>query len=111
MSCAAVSYAERSVCRFKAFHERYYHPSNARFWFYGDDPAEERLRLLSNFLDNFEERHVDSTVKPQPLFAVSETPAPLCGEWLLIQLFMVSRRQTCSGVVVTDCRPFQSAVL
>ena len=71
MSCAAVSYAERSVCRFKAFHERYYHPSNARFWFYGDDPAEERLRLLSNFLDNFEERHVDSTVKPQPLFAVS----------------------------------------
>jgi len=58
------------VCRFKAFHERYYHPSNGRFWFYGDDPAEERLRLLGKFLDNFDARPVDSTVKPQPLFMV-----------------------------------------
>ena len=60
----------RHLCRFKAFHERYYHPSNGRFWFYGDDPAEERLRLLGAFLDNFEARPVDSTVKPQPLFSV-----------------------------------------
>lgn len=59
-----------SACRFKAFHERYYHPSNGRFWFYGDDAPEERLRLLANFLDNFEARPVDSTVKPQPLFSV-----------------------------------------
>ncbi|CAL5227379.1 g10329 [Coccomyxa viridis] len=54
---------------FKAFHERYYHPSNGRFWFYGDDPPQERLRLLADFLDNFEARPVDSTVKPQPLFS------------------------------------------
>ncbi|BDA40898.1 Presequence protease, mitochondrial [Coccomyxa sp. Obi] len=53
---------------FKGFHERYYHPSNGRFWFYGDDPPEERLRVLASFLDNFEKRPVDSTVKPQPLF-------------------------------------------
>ena len=33
--------------RFKGFHERYYHPSNARFWFYGDDDPEERLRILA----------------------------------------------------------------
>ena len=58
------------MCRFKAFHERYYHPSNARFWFYGDDPPQERLRLLAAFLDNFDARPVDSTVKPQPLFSV-----------------------------------------
>ncbi len=58
------------VCRFKAFHERYYHPSNGRFWFYGDDPPQQRLRLLADFLDNFEARPVDSTVKPQPLFSV-----------------------------------------
>lgn len=38
---------------FQAFHAKYYHPSNAKFWFYGDDPAEERLAKLSAFLDEF----------------------------------------------------------
>ena len=40
------------------FHQRYYHPSNARIWFYGDDPPEERLRILSTFLDEFDAREV-----------------------------------------------------
>ena len=40
------------------FHGRYYHPSNARIWFYGDDPPEERLRLLAAYLDDFEAREV-----------------------------------------------------
>ncbi len=52
------------------FHARYYHPSNARFWFYGDDAPEERLRLLAAYLDEFEARPVDSTVHTQPLFSV-----------------------------------------
>jgi Zn-dependent M16 (insulinase) family peptidase len=25
----------------------FYHPSNARIWFYGDDDTKERLRILS----------------------------------------------------------------
>jgi hypothetical protein len=29
------------------FHGKYYHPSNARIWFYGDDDPTERLRILS----------------------------------------------------------------
>jgi Zn-dependent M16 (insulinase) family peptidase len=53
---------------FKAFYESYYHPSNARFWFYGDDPADERLRLLSVYLDEFDAREVDSTVYLQKLW-------------------------------------------
>ncbi|KAK9286762.1 hypothetical protein L1049_015166 [Liquidambar formosana] len=32
---------------FKEFHRQYYHPSNARIWFYGDDDPNERLRILS----------------------------------------------------------------
>ncbi|KAL0365416.1 UNVERIFIED_CONTAM: Presequence protease 2, chloroplastic/mitochondrial [Sesamum angustifolium] len=32
---------------FKEFHRKYYHPSNARIWFYGDDDPNERLRILS----------------------------------------------------------------
>ncbi|KFM23321.1 Presequence protease 2, chloroplastic/mitochondrial [Auxenochlorella protothecoides] len=54
---------------FKDFYARYYHPSNARFWFYGDDEPEERLRLLAAALDGFEARQVDSVVRPQPLLA------------------------------------------
>ena len=67
----SVSYAPHGCRRrFKAFHERYYHPSNGRFWFYGDDPPQERLRLLGAFLDEFEARPVDSAVTAQPLFSV-----------------------------------------
>jgi Peptidase M16 inactive domain len=52
------------------FHAQLYHPSNARFWFYGDDDPEERLRILAAYLDEFEAREVDSAVRPQPLFRV-----------------------------------------
>ena len=62
------------------FHGRYYHPSNARFWFYGDDPADERLQLLSKYLDEFEARPVDSTVHAQPLHQVMLGRA-LCAVW------------------------------
>lgn len=34
----------------QGFYEAYYHPSNARFWFYGDDPSEERLRIVDAYL-------------------------------------------------------------
>ncbi|CAB4320769.1 unnamed protein product [Prunus armeniaca] len=36
-----------SFKEFKEFHRKYYHPSNARIWFYGDDDPTERLRILS----------------------------------------------------------------
>jgi presequence protease len=58
-----LTYAE-----FKAFHENYYHPSNAYIWFYGDDPEEERLRLLDAWLNDFDKREVDSQVQLQPRF-------------------------------------------
>ena len=30
---------------FKAFYSAYYHPSNARFWFYGDDDRERQCGM------------------------------------------------------------------
>jgi len=54
--------------QFKAFHETYYHPSNARIYFYGDDDPEARLRILQGYLDAFEPIQVDSQVKVQPPF-------------------------------------------
>lgn len=55
---------------FKEFHRRYYHPSNARIWFYGDDDPNERLRILSEYLDQFEASAApnESKVVPQKLF-------------------------------------------
>lgn len=54
--------------QFKAFHATLYHPSNARIFFYGDDPPAERLRLMADWLDAFEPIAIDSTVALQPHF-------------------------------------------
>ncbi|MDY3810418.1 insulinase family protein [Desulfovibrio porci] len=51
---------------FHDFHSRYYHPSNARFFFWGDDPEDERLRLLDIALQGYAARPADSAVPLQP---------------------------------------------
>ncbi len=50
----------------RAFHETYYHPSNARIYFYGDDPEEERLRRMDAYLKGYEAAEIDSAIKTQP---------------------------------------------
>eukprot|EP00468_Gymnochlora_sp_CCMP2014_P004239 CAMPEP_0167748798 /NCGR_PEP_ID=MMETSP0110_2-20121227/5041_1 /TAXON_ID=629695 /ORGANISM="Gymnochlora sp., Strain CCMP2014" /LENGTH=1062 /DNA_ID=CAMNT_0007633859 /DNA_START=70 /DNA_END=3258 /DNA_ORIENTATION=+ len=40
--------------KFREFHGKYYHPSNARFFFYGNDPVEKRLEILEQYLNDFE---------------------------------------------------------
>ena len=39
---------------FKNFHTSHYHASNARFFFWGDDPEDERLIRLAEILDTFD---------------------------------------------------------
>jgi Zn-dependent M16 (insulinase) family peptidase len=46
----------------QAFHERHYHPSNAKLFFYGDDDPDERLRLLSARLREFNRITIDANV-------------------------------------------------
>ncbi|XP_039019417.1 presequence protease 1, chloroplastic/mitochondrial-like [Hibiscus syriacus] len=60
-----------TVEEFKEFHRKYYHPSNARIWFYGDDDPNERLRILSEYLDQFYASTTpnESKVEPQKLFS------------------------------------------
>ncbi|NJM36219.1 MAG: hypothetical protein HC850_17705 [Rhodomicrobium sp.] len=53
---------------FKAFHERYYHPSNARLFFYGDDDPEKRLEILDRVLSEFAPARYGSQVPLQPRF-------------------------------------------
>ena len=54
---------------FKAFHQRYYHPSNARLFFYGDDDPDERLHLLDSWLRAFGAIGVESMVTLQKPFS------------------------------------------
>ncbi len=56
---------------FKNFHSSYYHPSNARFFFWGDDPEEERLNILAKTLAPYTKRAVDSSI---PLQKRKDTP-------------------------------------
>ncbi|MCL1939588.1 MAG: insulinase family protein [Desulfovibrionaceae bacterium] len=51
---------------FRDFHTRFYHPSNARFFFWGDDDEGERLALLGKVLSRFTRLEPDSSIGVQP---------------------------------------------
>ncbi len=53
---------------FKRFHDTYYHPSNSYIWFYGDDPEEERLRILDAWLEEFDRIEPHSEIALQGRF-------------------------------------------
>ena len=50
---------------FQDFHERFYHPANARIYFYGDDDPERRLAILEEYLSEFSPTRVESAVELQ----------------------------------------------
>jgi len=54
--------------QFREFHRKYYHPSNARIFFCGDDNPDERLRLVNDYLKDFERLDIDSTIHLQKRF-------------------------------------------
>ncbi|MFO7818183.1 MAG: insulinase family protein [Thermodesulfobacteriota bacterium] len=51
---------------FQEFHRRFYHPSNAWIFMYGDDPEEQRLEKIGEYLNQFEKLDVDSKIHMQP---------------------------------------------
>ena len=54
---------------FKEFHSNFYHPSNACIVFYGDDPEEDRFRLLAEYLDSYSKIKPNSAVDLQKPFS------------------------------------------
>jgi Zn-dependent M16 (insulinase) family peptidase len=54
--------------QFLSFHQKYYHPSNARIFFHGDDDPQQRLRFVNDYLKDFDRQGVDSTILLQPQF-------------------------------------------
>lgn len=51
--------------QFKSFYDQYYHPSNARMWFYGNDLEEKRLSKANSFLKDFDRLEVTSSIPLQ----------------------------------------------
>ena len=58
---------------FKAFHDTYYHPSNCRFFFSGDDDPTERLRILNEYCSRFDARPATPGVARQQPFPAPKT--------------------------------------
>jgi Zn-dependent M16 (insulinase) family peptidase len=54
--------------QFKKFHETYYHPSNAKIFFYGNDNPEKRLEILDSYLSEFDRQDVDASIALQTPF-------------------------------------------
>lgn len=60
----------------KDFHAKYYHPSNACFYTYGNLPLEQTLSYINErVLDHFDFLKVDSAVPSQPRW---DTPKQIC---------------------------------
>ena len=56
-----------TYARFLDFHARYYHPSNARIFLYGDIPTEPLLDVLnSGYLRFYRRIAIDTSIAPQP---------------------------------------------
>ncbi len=54
---------------FISFYRRFYHPSNAFIFLYGNLPSEKTLRFLSeNYLNGYSAQAPHSTIAPQPLW-------------------------------------------
>jgi presequence protease len=59
--------------KFKNFHANYYHPSNSRIFFYGNDDPMKRLELLDEYLADFSFKPVDSKIKFQSKFSAPKS--------------------------------------
>ncbi|MDO5536488.1 MAG: insulinase family protein, partial [Desulfovibrionaceae bacterium] len=67
--------------QFRSFHSSFYHPSNARFFFWGDDPEEERLNIVARAIEGRTQCFSDSYVDMQPPFtAPTRTVMPYAAE-------------------------------
>lgn len=78
-----VAIPELTYDGFVDFHQRYYHPSNARIVLYGDIPSEEYLEFLDDrFLSRFEGQDAPGPIPEQPRWSEPrrvETTYPLDG--------------------------------
>lgn len=54
--------------RLTDFHRRYYHPSNARVYFYGDNDVRDGFRIIDSYFKAFKKQDIRSAVPMQTLY-------------------------------------------
>ena len=115
---------------FKNFHAKYYHPSNARVVFYGDDDPVKRLELLEEYFGQFDRIDPRSDIAIQPRWSeprqVHETFAASADEagkksalvsvnWMLDQItdpeLMLGLNVLESVLVGTPAAPLRKAMI
>jgi presequence protease len=79
--------------QFRDFHRKYYSPTNARFFLYGDIPTADHLEFLAGILEGFDRVDVDSTIKSQPFFTA---PRRVSG------VYPVDQDETLSGKAIVN---------
>lgn len=98
--------------QFTDFHASYYHPSNSRIFFYGDDDVSKRLDLLDDYLKDFDAIPVTSQIDvqtkfnepksievPFPVTPGSEPKHMLTLNWLLNEQRMNAKDMLAWGVL------------
>mmetsp|Transcript_1428 Transcript_1428/g.4167 ORF Transcript_1428/g.4167 Transcript_1428/m.4167 type:complete len:1068 (-) Transcript_1428:311-3514(-) len=81
---------ELTFDQFQRFHDAYYHPSNSRIFFYGDDPLEARLDLLDSYLAPF-------TAPATPAASRIETQAKFATPRRVVERFPASADEAAPG--------------
>ncbi|KAM4604990.1 presequence protease, mitochondrial-like [Polymixia lowei] len=75
-----LSIPDLSWKQLKHFHATHYHPSNARFFTYGDLPLEQHLRQVEDeALSRFDRTQPDTQVPPQPHWTSPREEHVTCG--------------------------------
>ncbi len=60
---------ELSYKEFIEFHKKFYHPSNTKIFFWGNDETKLRLEILDKYLSGFDHKKVDSHIPLQKRFS------------------------------------------
>jgi presequence protease len=58
--------------QFVGFHSKYYHPSNSRIFFYGDDNTDESLSIVDRYLEEYDNSEINSDITLQKSFNSSK---------------------------------------
>ncbi|MDD4355920.1 MAG: insulinase family protein, partial [Smithellaceae bacterium] len=95
--------------QFRDFHRKYYSPTNARFFLYGDIPTSDHLQFLAEILDGFDRVDVDSSIKSQPFFP---TPKRITGTYPVDKNESITNRTAVNMAwMLAENKDFETALL
>ncbi|PKN10170.1 MAG: peptidase M16, partial [Deltaproteobacteria bacterium HGW-Deltaproteobacteria-5] len=95
--------------QFRDFHRKYYSPTNARFFMYGDIPTSDHLQFLAEILAGLDRVEVDSSIKSQSIFA---GPRRVSGTYPVDQDESITNRTVVNMAwMLAENKDFETALL